>query len=605
MTATIPSMSRSRRPLHAERFVEGVLDDLEVTERAYHHLNFSLPLVADLVGRARRTAEPGARVLIIGGSTLLAESLVRLGYRLDIWQFAQAYLTDAMKPFVSRHISPEILDSLDQADERYDLIILPLVIEALRGPAGQFLRKIRSALASDGGVIVATSNQARLDTRLAAATGRPITPKAEGSAVSLSWPAIPTIREFHASELKSAGQAAGFRVRSCAYVVSERAFLEMEPLNALDYVRRKLRGAVMKSLNTTRDVLVLELAPRVGEGIPVKTRTDEPFVSVFVSVHQGGDGLRETLGALLRQTYPNALYEIVVIHDGSRPEVEGIVAEAAGKGMCVVRELMQPQADGPEARNQAMAESRSDISAHTDDLSYLPEDWLQASIAWFDADTVAVTGPVFLKAESEGRFVSVPGTRPDPDEKGVSPQGLFPISNVFYRTPIAVAAGGFDRSFSRDGGAPAFGWDAELAWRLHRSGWRTRFREEVYQFRVFPADHRGWVSSHLRRAEDVPALMNATPEYAAKSLAGGIFASKQTMYFDLALAGIVMAAGHRRWPWLLSTLPWLAMASHHVDVWPPRRWPGSIRSFGRLAARQTIWLAGFVRGSVRARKVVL
>jgi hypothetical protein len=595
------------RPLNAQRFVERVLDDLEVTERAYHHLNFSLPLVADLVHRARQTTEAGARVLLVGGNTLLAEVLVRLGYRLDIWQFSQAYMTDAMKPLVTRRVSAETLDSLEPTDERYELIIAPLVVEALSGPLDAFLRRLRYALSSDGRVLIATSNQARLDSRIAAMTGRPMTPKAEATAVSLSWPAIPTVHELHVSELRSAGQSAGFHTRECDHVVSERAFLEMEPLNAFDYARRKLRGAVMQSLPRSRDVLVAELAPRVGEGIPLKTRSDDPFVSVFVSVYSGGDRLRETVDSLLAQTYPGHLIEIVVLHDGSSPEVDRIVADTSKNDLCTVRQQLLPHADGPGARNQAMAESRSDIAAHTNDYCYLPEDWLQAAVAWFDADTVAVTGPVFLRSGSEGRFVSVPATRPDPDEKGVSPQGLFPISNVFYRTPIAVAAGGFDRAFSRPDGDSALGWDTEFACRLSRSGWRTRFREEVYQFRTFPADdnRRGWISSHLRRAEEVPMLMATAPEYAQSTLAAGVFASKQTMYFDMALAGLLLAAKQRRWPWLLTALPWLAMASHHVDVWPPERWPHSVRSFGRLVARQTVWLAGFVKGSAKAKRIVL
>jgi len=254
-----------------------------------------------------------------------------------------------------------------------------------------------------------------------------------------------------------------------------------------------------------------------------------------------------------------------------------------------------------------MAESRGDISAHTDDACHLPDDWIQAAVSWFDHDTVAVTGPVFLKDGSEGRHFSVPGTRPDPDEKGVCPQNVFPISNTFYRTPIVMAAGGFDKRFSLNGDAPAFGWDTELALRLQRSGWKSRFREEVFQFRLFSEDNGqlNWIGREMRRASELPALIAAAPEYAEKTLAAGAFASKQTMYFDWALAGLALAATRRQWPWLLTSVPWLALISHHVDVWPPTRWPSSARGFGKLTGRQLVWLSGFVRGSIKAKKVVL
>jgi cellulose synthase/poly-beta-1,6-N-acetylglucosamine synthase-like glycosyltransferase len=425
--------------------------------------------------------------------------------------------------------------------------------------------------------------------------------------VSLSWPALAGVREYHSSELEAIARNAGLHVRRSDYVVAERAFLEMEPLNAFDYARRKLRGFAMHSLPTFRDVLLLELGTRIGAGVPLRTRLDEPFVSVIVSAHNGGDMLRDTLRALLNQTYRNDLYEVVVLHDGSRQDVHSIVAEAAAQGICQVRALDLPHADGPEARNLAMAESRSDISAHTDDACYLPDDWIQAAVSWFDHDTVAVTGPVFLKGGSEGRHLSVPGTRPDPDEKGVCPQHVFPISNTFYRTPIVMAAGGFDKQFSKDGDGPAFGWDTELALRLQRSGWKSRFREEVYQFRLFAGDNArlNWIGREMRRASELPALIAAAPEYGERTLAAGAFASKQTMYFDWALAGFALAATRRQWPWLLTSVPWLALISHHADVWPPTRWPSSARSIVKLTGRQLVWLGGFVRGSIKAKRVVL
>lgn len=607
MTLTARPVGPKASPKRAQAFVEGVLDELEVTERAFHHLNHTLPLIADLVRRARRCAGPGDRVLLIGGSTLIAESLTRLGFQLEVWQFPQAYLTDGAKPLVTRSISVEDLDDLVVGEERYQLIIAPLVIESLHGSAEAFLRKLRSMLDAEGRLLIATANQSRLDTRLSAFLGRPIKPRAEESAVSLSWPALAAVREYHAKELGTIARGAGFHVRESDYVVAERAFLEMEPLNAYDYARRKLRGFAMHSLPTYRDVLVVELGTRVGEGVPLKTRLDEPFVSVFVSVHHGGEMLRDTLRALLHQTYRNDLYEIVVLHDASHHDTHSIVAEFAEQGEVPVRALDLPHADGPESRNLAMAGSRSDISAHTDDACYLPDDWIQAAVSWFDKDTVAVTGPVFLKGGSEGRHLSVPGTRPDPDEKGVCPQNVFPISNVFYRTPIVVAAGGFDRHFSHNGGPPDFGWDTELAWRLQRSGWKARFREEVYQFRLFAGNNArfNWIGSEMRRASELPALIAAAPEYGDKTLAAGAFASKQTMYFDWALAGLALAAARREWPWLLTSVPWLALISHHVDIWPPTRWPSSAKSMGKLTGRQLVWLTGFVRGSIKAKKVVL
>ena len=589
------------------RLVEDVLDGLDVAERAYHHLNFNLPLVADLVWRVRRSAQPGERVLVIGGSTLLAETLNRLEYELVLWQFPETHLTEGIKPLVLRHISPETLAQFEPDQERYQVIVVPLVLESLQGEPEPFLRKLRRQLAPSGTLIAATGNQTRLDHRLAALMGKSFTSTGEAAALSLSWPAIAKVRELHAEQLASISRAAGFLTRRLDYVVGDRAFLEMEPLNLQDYALRKVRSAITSAVPGTRDVIVAELSPRAGDDIPIKSRTESPRVSVFVSVSQGGDGLRQALSALLNQTFPADRLEIVVLHDGSKADVHTIVSDAQGTTEITLRETVLPTTESPMTRNLAMAETDSDISAHMDDLCRPPEDWIDSALAWFDADTGTGTGPVFLRDGSESRFLEVPGSRPDPDDKGMSPQAIFPIVNVFYRTGVAQAVGGFDHSFSQNGGEPSLGWDTELAWRLHRSGWRARFREEVYQLRLYPPDtsRNEWVRKQIRSAEQLPAFVARVPEFGRASLVSGVFASKETMYFDFAAAGIVLAAAGRRWPLLLLCLPYLATLNPRVDIWPPSNWRGSVRTVSRITMRQAVWLVGFIRGSIKARRLVL
>lgn len=607
-------MTVATRPLRPEptttnastaRVVEDVLDSLELAERSYHHLNFTMPLVIDLVERVRRVAGPGDEVLLLGGSSLLAEALLRLGYRPEILQFRHTDLTPAVSQCVSRFIEPDELAALDLAPRRYRAIIAPFVVESLSDPA-PFLRRLRAAIAPGGHIVLATSNQSRLQARLAAFAGQPFMPKTEAASFSLSWPSLPVLRYHHRSEIIEASRDAGLRVIAGDYLMSERAFMEMELLNVADYAMRKLGRAMSRVVPSLRDVIVFELSERPGNDERMKTGTEIPSVSVFVAVRHGSDRLRHVLGCLSRQTYPVGSYEVVVLHDGSREDVAPIVDSAAESAVCRIRGEIVDSIDGPGVRNRAMAGTMSDISAHTEDSCELPEDWIQAAIAWFDADTAVITGPVFAMSGSDARYLDVPATRPDPDAEGLASQELFPITNVFYRTQVALAAGGFDRAFDRDD-SPAFGWDTELAWRLHRAGWHARFREEVYQFRYFAPerDRSRWIKDGLRRSAELPALVAASPEYGERALVSRVFASKRTMYFDLGLAGLFVAAARRRWPWLLLGIPWLASLSHRIDAWPPRSWLQSLRTFARIGVRQLVWLAGFIVGSIRARRIML
>ena len=280
---SITEMPRGMPPASGDiqRFAEDVLDDLEVVERAYHHLNFSMPATADLLRAARSAAGAGDRVLLIGGTTLLAEALVRLGFELDIWQFGGSYLTDDMQARVCRRIAPADIDGIGAPDREYRLIVVPFVIEAVADPHA-LLRGLRRALTPDGRLLLATANQTRLDARLAALRGKPFMPRAEAATLSLSWPALSTVRHYHRDEVRTMARGAGYSVRASRYVSGERAFLEMEPLNLQDYAARKVRQAAGRAVAGLRDVLVFELTPRAGDRLPAKTPAEHLTVSVVV-----------------------------------------------------------------------------------------------------------------------------------------------------------------------------------------------------------------------------------------------------------------------------------------------------------------------------------
>jgi hypothetical protein len=593
--------------LKVETYVEGVLDNLEIAERAYHHLIFGSPLVADLVSRARRYAEAGDRVLVIGGSTLLIESLAGLGFDLDVWQLPGTYLTERAQQYVSRTVTPDSL--LQQApQDGYRLIVLPLVLEAFgEAEAQALMRRLREMLSHDGCALIGTENQSRLESRLAAIAGRPLARRRKGDELSLGWPSVKTAHTYHRDELIELSRASGLATRRCEAVSAQRPFMEMELLNVFAYGGRKAAEFVKRIAPPTRDVIVLECSRRVADHVEVKTAGDQPNVSVIVSALLGGARLAATLDSLLRQTYPADHYEIVVLDDGRAAAVADIVDEFASRAASRVRRLVVVD-HGPQSRNLAMIEGGSDITAHTDDTAVVPKDWIEGALAWFDEDTAVVSGPVFASEGSGIRSLEVAATRPDPDEKAPPSDLMFPISNVFYRTAVAIAAGGFDQAFQRNSGAPALGWDAELAWRLRRLGWKTRYQEEVFQHRFFPpemATGPGWAARQFRQTYELPQLMAGIPEYAGRTLISNTFASRQTMYFDLAVVGGVVAALLRRRAPLVLFLPWLSSISARIDLWPVRNWMTSARTVASIALRQAVWLAGLIAGSVKARRIVL
>ncbi|HEY5625003.1 MAG TPA: glycosyltransferase, partial [Dehalococcoidia bacterium] len=528
-------------------------------------------------------------------------ALLAMGYNLDVWQFPNQSLSEEMKGCVTAVVTPDSLAECDPPQGEYRAIIVPFVLESMTSPPAHFLGELKKGLSAQGSVIVATGNQTRLETRLAAIAGKSFAFRRKAPRLSLSWSALPTVHLFHRDDLMNAGREAGYQVRGCQYVTSNRLFLELDVMPIEQYAVRKAGDYLQRAIPSMRDTIILELEARVPDD---SAWTDDPkFVSVFVSAVNGADRLRSTLKALLEQTYPADLYEIVVVHDGSRPDVYEAIEETSGAKVAV-RGFVAQHIEGPSLRNSVMAQARGQISAHTDDSCRQPADWIEAAALGFDANTAIVSGPVFALGDSDPRFLNVPGLRPEPADDEIWRDDLFPITNVFYRTGVAVAAGGFSRRFEEGEGRAAAGWDAELAWRLRRMGWQARFREEVFTFRSFPGPAGRRLRAEHKTASELPAMYAAVPELKGRLL-GGLFASKSTMYFDLMLVGVALAARQRRLPWMLAALPWLGMISKRLDVWPPTQWRHTARMGARMGALHLAWLAGFIKGSIKAKKVVL
>jgi hypothetical protein len=344
----------------------------------------------------------------------------------------------------------------------------------------------------------------------------------------------------------------------------------------------------------------------VGE-IELKAQTRNPgTVTILVAVYRGGDALRRTMHALLDQTYPLDLMDIVLMHDGTAPDVHDIIAEVSERGKCAISELVLGKCEGPASRNKALAVATGEFCGNTDDQSRQPPDWVENAIKGFDEQTAVVTGAIFATDESEARFFDVPGTRPDPDRDGALPDYLYQITNVFYRTDVALAAGGFDESFPSEASGFEAGWDTELAWRIRRLGWETRYVPQVHLFHEFPRLPRpDWVKDQMQRCEAVVQLASTTPEVRARSVFAGFFASRSTFYFDLMLAGVAGATARRKWPFLALALPWVMTAGERADLWPPKRWPSSARFLSRMTMRHAVWLVGFARASRKAKKLIL
>jgi glycosyltransferase involved in cell wall biosynthesis len=557
--------------------------------------------VVELVDTLVKSQSPPARVCLLGGDSLLAYALQELGYEVTLWHFSVGHLTDDLLERVDRTLNIEQLNGGADFEANFRRRSWCAWLESLPSDPVAFLSSVRRALTPTGTLILATTNARRLDIRLLTLLGRDTTSAYPQFHVSFSFPPLPRLRYYQAQELERTVKKAGLWSRERRFILSHSAYSDIDPHPPGRFLKLIFQHWTMRLLARTRPTILLRLTRRAGDHqLPESTRSSSRAVSVILSARRGQPDLEKTLGAILKQEFAAADYEVIVVHDGKLPERTRWI-EAAGAGSPVqVRELIHDPPEGPDARNAATQAAEGHLCAHTDDGCRIPLGWLPTIAAAFDDTAGVVSGPVVDEPGSHLPFLTLPGSRPGWDQRG-----LYPISNVAYRRSAFLASGGFSVPHESNHSPPLL-WDTELAWRLQRMGWEARYLKHLFMYRSYPPPRRfSWFATQWKLARDLPLGVKRTPGLAKELLTAGGFASNTTLYFDLLILGILAAVAARSWLPLLLATPYLIHYSHFIDLWPVSQWTPSLRLVIGAGIRHVIWLSGLLWGSLRARRIVL
>lgn len=594
--------------------VERTLDALPITDIAYLHFDYTRPLVEDLLLTLDQHVDRGARVLVVGGNSLLAQAIVAAGYQLHLWRFGDNILTDDLEEQLRGRLTPAILlsDSLPFTGGCFEAIVLPLVLEHVRTSPSAVLASMQQYLSPAGIIIVASENLSSLARRRRAVQGKSHLPGWLQPAhhVALNWPDLPAIRFYTRGELLDYAQEAGLRDVATSYSVGRRAVNEASPPTLGTFVGQTLVHLVQRSVPSLRDhiLLTLETAGAMSGPPGDNMATDGsaarhtfPLVSVVLPTHNRSALLRDCFAGLLQQTYPTDRFEVVLINDNSQDDTDVVARELVASSPFHVRYIKTSGLGATAARNLGMREARGDIVGHLDDDNRPVPHWLDAAVRGFGKDVAVVGGPVTPKPEQPVPFFAFTANYQEE-------LGIYPTANVFYRREVALAAGGFDESFDRSVmGRPVWGWDCDMAWRLRRLGYRTRFRAGVVAYQeVIALRPRAWLAEGWRMIV-LPTAVQRVPELGHSLLVHRFFADDASYRFDLAMLGAVVALTRRRtWPIPLA-LPYAAL------FWPlvresggrPWRWPKLGLKITLMVVRHSITFVALLAGSAKAKRLVL
>lgn len=102
----------------------------------------------------------------------------------------------------------------------------------------------------------------------------------------------------------------------------------------------------------------------------------QPFVSVVIPVFNDAERLKLCLAALEHQTYPQNLYEVIVVDNDSAESVEPVVSQFS-QAIALFESLRGSYA----ARNKGILQAQGEIIAFTDSDCIPAADWLEKGTA--------------------------------------------------------------------------------------------------------------------------------------------------------------------------------------------------------------------------------
>ncbi|MDR7422322.1 MAG: glycosyltransferase family A protein [Armatimonadota bacterium] len=195
---------------------------------------------------------------------------------------------------------------------------------------------------------------------------------------------------------------------------------------------------------------------------------------MVVPAYNDAATLRATLRHLAAQTLAPAVYEVVVVDDGSTDDTPAVLA-AAATGRARVRPVRLDRNRGRSAaRNAGIRAAEAPIIVFVDSDVLVRPDFLQRHLALHQAAGRPVVG--------RGPVVLVPSPQIPPRAPAIrSSPAYLDTANASVPRQALVDAGLFDEGFR------VYGWeDFDLGLRLQAAGLPRRFDPEAIGFHVQP-----------------------------------------------------------------------------------------------------------------------
>lgn len=179
-------------------------------------------------------------------------------------------------------------------------------------------------------------------------------------------------------------------------------------------------------------------------------------ISVIVPTYNRLRLLKDQLSALMSQSIPKDLYEVIVVDDGSS-DGTGAYLDRVNLDYSNLQTYHQRNGGPAKARNTALKVAQGEIIAFTDDDCVVDKNWLANILSRWNKDLVGIQGATYTDRQKV-----TPLTHQIDNETG---HNSVPTCNAAYSRTMLWGIGGFDESFPSPHNE-----DADVSWRMQSKG---------------------------------------------------------------------------------------------------------------------------------------
>lgn len=197
-----------------------------------------------------------------------------------------------------------------------------------------------------------------------------------------------------------------------------------------------------------------------------------PCVSVIIPVYNDPDGIRDTLSALTKQTYPPERVEILPVDNGSTDDTRDVIRQFERK-YDTVRLVVEDEIQGSyAARNSGVEQATGDIFAFVDADMYMDESWLETAVEAMD-DVSYVGCDVELVIDGDETLAAkFDAQTAFPVEQYIRHQQYAPTCCLLVKRVVVDDIGSFNEQLVSGG-------DSEFGSRVANAGYSQTFAAEA------------------------------------------------------------------------------------------------------------------------------